>query len=263
MSDLQRVPGPRLPLGRHLDVVAFGLIVVVGVLIAKPWGETGPGPGNADPSSAGASAAASTGVVAAPTPFEAGYLLDQAVFGPFEPNPEWSVWPGGIFVTVLYVTRETEVSATASPGPSAPSATPSAASPAPSADPGESPSTPVPQPAASPEAAAGWPASIVIGPGDHLLWLGLDTPLEWTVREVLVWRRNEDSGRVSVPVVELASQWGPHFTIIGIPVAPGSDRLAIWPMGTYDLEATLGPDGSRRTIRIEIETLDPEPTPAP
>ncbi len=248
MSDLQRVPAPRLPFGRHGELAALVLDVIVGILVVKPWGDGTGQLGDADAGPTRALPTATPPVAAAPTPFEAGYVYDQSIFGPFEPNPEWSVWPGGFFVTVLYVTREAEVPATASPGPPAVS---------PGASVGPSGSGPPPSPEVD-----GWPAAVVIGPGDHLLWLGLDTPRAWTVREARVWRVNEDGSRAPVPVVELPSQWGPHLTIIGIPVAEGSERLSIWPKGSYDLEVTLDPDGSQRSIRVEIQTL-PEPTPSP
>lgn len=242
MSDLQRVPGPPAPLGGRGDLAAIGLIVVIAILIAKPWGgtsaqlDTTPPP--TDPT---------VTATVAPTPVEAGYAYDQSIFGPFEPRPEWSIWPAGFFVTVLYVTREAYVPATDVPSP-APS---NFGSPRPTGGSG---------PTASATAEPGWPATVTIGPGDHLLWLGLNTPRSWAIREVRVWRRSDDGGRAAVPVVELPSRWGPYFTIIGIPVAPGSERLTIWPMGTYDLEVTLDPDGSKRSILVEIQTLDPSPS---
>jgi hypothetical protein len=167
---------------------------------------------------------------------EPGFAYDQSVFGPFEPEPEWSVWPGGFFVTILYVTREAHQEPSAAP-------TPSGGLPAPSSSP---PGT----------AAAGWPASITIGPGDHLLWLGLDTPLAFTVRTATVWRLHEDGSRTSVPVVRLPTEWGANFAVIGIPVAPGSDRLSVWPRGEYEVSVQLGPNGEMRTLSVDIHTLD-------
>lgn len=243
MAGLQRVPAPRVPFGGHGDLAAIGLIVVLAVLIAKPWG------GASAPVDAGLALTEVPPTPAAePTPFETGYAYDQSVFGPFEPRPEWSIWPAGFFVTVLYVTREARDDASEQPSTAAP---------------GTSVATGIPQPAPATEPGSGWPAMITIGPGDHLLWLGINTPLEWTVRETAVWRREADGFRTKVSTVQLPSDWGPRFTVIGIPTSPGSDRLAVWARGSYDLEVTLAPGTITRSIRIEIETLAPVPTDRP
>jgi hypothetical protein len=235
MSDLQRVPGPRVPFGRHGDLTALGLLVIVATLIVKPWGDT------SVPLDAAAPPSPSPVATPAPTAFEAGYGYDQSIFGPFEPNPEWSIWPAGFFVTVLYVTREArEEAVPVSPAPTG------TGSPAPTEGAG---------PGATSAPATGWPEVVTIGPGDHLLWLGINTPIEWTVGEATVWREALGEPRTEVPVVRLPSSWGPHFTILGIPAAAGSDRLAIWPQGSYDVEVTLDPGAVARSIRIEIQTL--------
>lgn len=243
MSGLQRVPAPRVPFGRHGDLAAIALFVIVAILIAKPWGG-GSAPRDASPPPTERPMPATAG----PTPFAAGYAYDPGIFGPFEPRPEWSIWPAGFFVTVLYVTREARDLATVQPSTAAP---------------GTSVAIGMPEPAAATEPGAGWPALITIGPGDHLLWLGINTPLDWTVRETAVRRRGEDGFRKEVPVVRLPSDWGPPFTVIGIPTSAGSDRLAVWARGSYDLEVTLDPGAVTRSIRIEIETLEPLPTERP
>lgn len=227
MAQTERVPAPRVPFGGRANMAALVLLGLVTLLIAKPWASPA---ARADP--APPSAAASAGPTAAPTLVEAGFGYDQSVFGPFEPAPEWSVWPGGFFVTVLYVTRET------GPGPSG--------------DP--LPASPAASPAAS--FAPGWPALVTIGPGDHLLWLGLDTPVAFTVRSAEIWRLDPDGTRSSVAVARLPSRWGPYFAVIGIPIHPGSQRLAVWPQGTYEVAVTLDPGGELRTVRVEVHTLE-------
>jgi hypothetical protein len=241
MSDLQRVPAPRLPFARHGDVAALGLLVIVAALIVKPWGETSAA------LDAGSRPTASPAATPAPTAIEAGYAYDQSIFGPFEPNPEWSVWPAGFFVTVLYVTRETQ------PTPVPGSPAPATGSPAPTGAATGGPSG----------TEADWPAVVTIGPGDHLLWLGINTPIEWSARKATVWRETAGSPRTAVPVVRLPSSWGPNFIVIGIPVAAGSERLTIWPQGSYVVEVTLDPGAVKRSIRVEIQTLAAVPTEPP
>jgi hypothetical protein len=227
MTETQRVPAPRLPLSGHGTFTALVAIGILSALILKPWGAPEPGTdGVALPR------ASTPGPTPRPTPILAGFAYDQSVFGPFEPSPEWSVWPGGFFVTLLYVTREAR---------DVPSAAP----------------TPVGGPSPSPGLGAsdGWPASITIGPGDHLLWLGLNTPARISVRETTVWHLHEDGIRSAMPVVRLPTEWGPNFAVIGIPVTTGSSRLSVWPQGRYEVAVRLDPSGEMRTMLVDIQTL--------
>jgi len=234
MTETQRVPAPRKPLGGRADIAAFVLVTAITVLVAKPWG------GPASPTIPALTPPAAA-VTPAPTLVEAGYAYEQGIFGPFQPDPEWSIWPAGFFVTILYVTREAtqsqpdDVLAT----PSSPPATPAAT------------------------AEAGWPELVTIGPGDHLLWLGINTPSEWRIREALVWRLETNGTRSAVSAIRLPSGWGPHLAVIGIPIAPGSSRLAIWPQGSYGVEVSLDPGPTTKTFRVEIETLATGPTAPP
>lgn len=226
MTETQRVPAPRVPLRGHGEAAALLLVGIVILLIAKPWAPAS----SADP----ATAPWSTGnpPTTVPTLVEAGFAYDPGVFGAFEPAPEWSVWPGGLIVTLLYVTRE------AGPGPSAepPGATPPASPAAPS--------------------RPGWPSVVTIGRRDHLLWLGLNTPITFTVRDATLSHLRDDGSRSAVPVVRLPTNWGTNFAVIGIPMAPGSNRLAVWPQGSYEVAVTLDPSGEMRTILVEVQTLE-------
>ncbi|MBI2776853.1 MAG: hypothetical protein HYX57_06285 [Chloroflexi bacterium] len=242
MTEVERVPAPRVPLGGRADLAAILLIAVVTMLVAKPWGSAA-GPLDATPYASGPPTP-----TPGPTAFVVGYPYEQAVFGPFEPRPEWSIWPAGFFVTVLYVTRE----AVTSPAPVASGS--DAALPLPSAS----------RPAGSvaPDEAA-WPAVISIRPGDHLLWLGIDTPVAWTVRGATVWWTSLDGARSRVPVVQLASSWGPNFSVIGIPAAQGSDRLAIWEPGVYEVDVRLDPGSVMRSFRVNVAGNATGPTATP
>jgi hypothetical protein len=231
MTETQRVPAPRVPLKGRPDLALIIIVSLITILVTKPWGSTAP------PNAALESTPPAEAPTSAPTPVEEGYAFDQAVFGNFKPKPEWSIWPAGFFVTVRYVTRETDAAA------------PSGTTPPPTRSPSASPGA---------SAEPGWPALVTIGPGDHLLWLGIDVPVDWEVRDAHVWRLGSGGTRSAVPVAQLPSDWGPHFTVIGIPVSSGSDRLVIWPRGTYDLEIDLAPGPVTRTIWIDIQTVDAE-----
>lgn len=230
MTETQRVQAPRPPLGGRGDIVAILLLVLVSVLILKPWGtpaaapRPGPNPFATPPSES------------APTVVQPGYPYEQAIFGPFEPAAEWSIWPAGFFVSVQYVTR--------------------AARETPGADESVAP-TGEPQPTGGASDQQGWPSVITIGPGDHLLWLGLDTPREWRVFDVAVWLVGDGGARSAVPAVKLPSEWGPNFTVLGLPVSPGSDRLTIWPTGSYEVVVLLEPGPVQKTFRLEILTVPP------
>ena len=234
MTDVQRVSRPGSPFSDRDRALA--LVVTIGVLvaIAKPWGgDAGPvNPVIPFPSRPAPSAEA-------PLP---GRPYEPELFGPFEPAPSWSIWPAGYFVSVKYVTRRGQPGSEPGPSPSG--------SPAPS---GTVPSSAPP----STEAARGpdWPPIIEVGPGDHLLWLGVDTPLGWTIRSSTLTRIGPDGRPVDVPITRLPSDWDDHFAVLGIPVAGRSDRLTDWPRGEYRLTITVDPGGLARTIVVRIETL--------
>jgi hypothetical protein len=236
MTDVQRVSRPGSPFGGRDRAIA--LVATIGILaaIAKPWGSDADRTGRASPSPL-PSTAAST-----PAAELAGHAFDPQLFGPFEPHPDWSIWPAGYFVSVQYVTRR-----------GGPSAAPSAALPS-------SESPPPASPASSPANVAGpdWPPVIVVGPGDHLLWLGVDTPLGWRIRETTLRRIGPGGALVVVPITRLPSDWDDHFAVLGIPVTASSDQLTAWPRGDYRLSITVDPGAVTRTISIRIETV-PDP----
>lgn len=235
MTDLQRVSGPGWPFGARDRAIA--LLAAIGILaaIAKPWGVE-----NGDQSPRLPEPSADVAATSSPVPL-AGHAYDPKLFGPFEPAPDWSVWPAGYFVSVQYVTREAVDRRPSSP--------PAGASGAPSLPPPGS-NGPDPSPVGS---GPDWPAEIVVGPGDHLLWIGIDTPLGWTIRDAVLQRVSGGTLR-AVPITRLPSEWDDHFAVYGIPVVASTDRLTEWPPGTYRLEVTVDPGRVTRTIRITIMT---------
>jgi hypothetical protein len=135
----------------------------------------------------------------------------------------------------------------------------------PTASPGELPSastTPSPTPPSPAVDGPAWPAEIVVGPGDHLLWLGINTPHGWTIRSADLRRIGTDGSTTNVPLTRLPSDWDDHFAVLGIPVGPASERLVDWPKGQYRLSITVDPGSVTRTIEISIMTT-PEPAAAP
>ena len=244
MNDLTQVKGPASPLeGRSAKVIA---VIVIGILVAiiKPWGTATQAP-------LARATAAPTAVAVTPrpsaTPFDAFANYDHELFGIYEPEPRWELWPAGYLVSFGYAIRIGSVGAEASqpPAPPAASASPSRplASPVETAKPGtEEPN---------------WPATITIADGNHLGLIGVNTPLGYRVASVAIVRIKADDSEQPLDVVSVESQWPSHFTVFGL--AEGTEQLVIenWPAGHYRLDLTFEPGAISRSIAIVVS--DPSP----
>jgi hypothetical protein len=224
MAKVQPVPKAPSPFGGRGGTVAALVGIALLLAVVKPWGSatdrTGPSPSP----SAGPSAAAtlSVGRDAAGVDF----------FGPFEPTPEWSIWPAGYFVSVMYVARAPDGAPRASHGP-----------------------------ASTPPPALAWPARIDVGPQDHLLWLGIDTPRGRTLDSAVLRRVDRDRTERLVATRLIASPWPSHFSVVALAGGSADGALAVWQAGDYDLELAVSPGDVRRTIKIHIRTLaGPDPS---
>ena len=242
MAELQPVPRATSPFSGREGPVAIVLGIALLVVIVKPWGSGQPEPTPFQVPSPSPIASGSSG--------GADSALRVELFGPFEPTPEWSIWPAGYLTTILYVTRAAQSEVPPSAPPSGDDATAGPSSSAGSA------------PYVSPLPAAGWPATIDVGPGDHLLWLGIDTPRGWTVDSAVLRRLEVGQPDTVVPTRMLASPWPSHFSVLAL--APdegeGETALQVWPAGDYTLELKVSPGDVRRILEIRIRTTT-EPRP--
>lgn len=229
MAKLQPVPrAPSIVAGRE-GAVAAALGIALLVAIVKPWGsgterlEPAPSP-TAAPTATPAPGRATSGA------------FDATLFGPFEPTPEWSIWQAGYFVSVMYVARAPRFEGPPLSGPSVPASS-------------------APAPASSPQPGSEWPSSIVVGPNDHHLWLGINTPLGWTLESAVLRRIAEDGSSSSeVATRRVPSPWESHFTILAMASGDTDPTLMVWPAGRYRLELRVFPGDVRRTLEIRIES---------
>lgn len=229
---MERVPGSPSSLGGHEGALAALVAVLLFVAVAKPWGPTS-AKTQITPTPAPTPSATSSSRPVAPHT-----MLDTALFGPFEPPPEWSIWPAGYFVSVMYIAR--------APGSGLPVVL---ASPRPS------------NVASTPAAGSAWPSMIEVGAEDHLLWLGIDTPQAWSLDTAVLRRINPNGSSRLVPTTLVPSPWGSFFTILTLR-SRGTDRgVGVWPAGDYRLELTASPDHVKRTIEVQILTTPEEPEP--
>lgn len=229
---MERVPRSPSSFGGHEGALAALVAVLLFVAVAKPWGPGSP-TAQITPTPASTQSATSRSRPVVPST-----TLDTALFGPFEPPPEWSIWPAGYFVSVMYIAR--------APGSGTPVAL---VSPRPSTA------------ASTPVAGSAWPSRVEVGPEDHLLWLGIDTPQAWSLDTAVLRRINPDGSSRLVPTTPLPSPWGSFFTILTL-TSRGTDRgVAVWPAGNYRLELTASPGHVKRTIEVRILTRPEAPEP--
>jgi len=240
MTEVRRVPGPSSPLeGRSGKIVAVIALAIL-IAIAKPWGGPTPGPAaRAVVPSPSASAATGSSV-----PGIANY--DPYVFGLYEPNPAWELWPAGFLVSFGFATRIEGMTA----GAAGPSASPDGS---PSAGPGSPPPAATPPPTVADAADPVWPARITISSGSHLSLVGVNTPLEYDLAQATLARRDPSGGLTSVPLIRPPSPWPVHFTILAIDDGNGRDPKVSWPPGMYVLDLRFVPGAIEREVEIVIE----------
>ena len=219
MAELQPVPNKPSPVAGREGTVAVLLGIALLVVIVKPWGS------EADRAVASASPFPShTTEPSAAADKDSD--LQVALFGPFEPTPEWSIWPAGYFVSVMYVARAPRTEPRSSLAP----------------------------PATAPPGAE-WPARIEVGEQDHLLWLGIDTPRGFKLETATLRRAKADGTSTTVDTRLIPSPWPSHFSVVALPRGTTDTQLTVWPAGDYGLQLVVSPGDIRRTIEIRIRTL--------
>lgn len=226
MSGMTPVQRPRFFLeGRGNKALGF-LVVVLTIALVKPWGLIGtmtPEP------SAALAVTPKPSPSSAPTPDPADLLsrtYDPLVFGDHELQPAWGLWPAGYLVSFGFAMR---------------------------AEPSSLPSGP-PSSSAKPDPAAPiWPAAIDIPLGNHLLLIGVDTPIGFSVDRIQLVRRAADGTIANVPVKRLASPWPSHFTVIAIDTGNATPRIDFWSPGDYRLELTIDPGPIVRSVEVRVE----------
>ena len=219
MAEFERVPIRPRPARDWLPTAGIVAGILLVLVIVKPWDL-------ARPATADGPTAQPTFFVR-PTERTGPRDYDPRLFGGREPDPAWELWPAGYVVQFglagpVKVTGQDDPSAP----PPAPSAAPAAtASPAP----------------ASTTAPSGEPAGDVVdlGPADHLVALGINTPLDARISTVRLLRTDTRGGPMEVPVVRLPTLWeSSHFVVIAPEDAAEPGQPAPWSSGIYRLELT-------------------------
>jgi hypothetical protein len=104
-----------------------------------------------------------------------------------------------------------------------------------------------------------------VGPDDHHLWLGVNTPRGWSLDSAVLRRVDQDGLSSIVPTRLVPSPWASHFTIVAMASNGPDSTLPVWPAGDYRLELRVSPGDIRRTLEILVLTKpDPaggEPSP--
>ena len=229
-------------------------IVVIGILAAaiKPWGSAGGPPGAtlfpSAPTTENPSGEAPQAGAPSPSGFDQRYRPD--LFGGPEPLPGWGLWPAGYMVTFGFAAPVPPL-ASAEPSPSAVVSRPGGSS-APSSGPTRSAQTLPP--------LLSWPVRLDMPSGDHLLVLGINTPLGYDVSQVDLRRYTAADSLTSVGIERLPSPWPDHFTVIGIRSRATDGHLEVWPPGRYRLDWTTDPGAIGQSIEIRILPLPEDVT---
>jgi hypothetical protein len=223
------------------------------VAIIKPWGSEPAAV--APPPSRAPETATPVAVATASASINPWANYDHEIFGVYEPEPRWELWPAGYLVSFGYAIR---IESTPSGGPDTVSTgvttgtgAGGAAGASPSAQPSATP-RPSPTPLASPGAEPVWPATIRVTAGNELAMIGVNTPLGYRVTGMGVTRLTGGAGE-AVRIINPASDWPSHFTVIALADESGGAALDRWPPGDYRLELKFEPDDIVRTVEIQIE----------
>lgn len=98
-----------------------------------------------------------------------------------------------------------------------------------------------------------WPDAIDMPVGNHLLLIGVDTPVGFSVDGIRLTRYLPGSGTEDVLIALPPSPWPRHFTVIGIDGGLGVKRPVFWTPGRYRLDLTIDPGAIQRSIEVRVE----------
>lgn len=215
------------------------LVVALLVALVKPWGLAVNAP---EPSQAALASATPSPSLPPSTPNPedlVSRVYDPLIFGDRELRPTWGLWPAGYLVSFGFAMR------------AEPSTPPKV---------GPAPSGPIPE-----TATPVWPAAIDIPTGNHMLLIGINTPLGYSLDEVGLVRIAPDGSPANVPVQRLPSPWPSHFTVVALDIGGAGTRLDFWPPGDYRLDLIINPGSIDRSIEVRVETpsASPKATPNP
>jgi hypothetical protein len=249
MADFRRVPVQRPLPPNRLSTLAWAAAIVIAVAVVKPWDF---GRGGADQPLATAQPTARAAATEPPGRTGA-RRYDPRLFGDREPDPAWELWPAG-YVVFFGISGPVRVGGQDEPGasdppvpsppPGGPSAVATGASAAPTRPAGAAPS-------ASPDPAEGF--VVDLGPADHLIALGINTPSDVRVVDVRLW--TEHGGACCdrpVEIVRLPTLWeSRHFTVIGVADPQAAGEAGAWLPGEYRLDLLTADDETRR-VRLRV-----------
>jgi hypothetical protein len=229
MSDLKPVSKPNFLLeGRGAQIVIVILLAII-VAMLKPWGSGSDGPSAVLPAATALPSPSSSPIPTRDIGDGVSRPYDPLIFGDKEMQAAWGVWPAGYLVTFGFAMRAD------------PTARPSADATA-SGQPVSSDAADIPA----------WPAGIDLPVGNHLLLIGINTPLDYHVRTARLTRLGPDAAGTDVPLIRPTSPWPLHFTVIGVDGGHGADRPAFWLPGSYRLDLVIDPGPIERSIEVTV-----------
>jgi hypothetical protein len=239
MADLQRVPVDR-PLPRSwLPTLLSALALVIALAVVKPWGDRS---GIAPAGTARASPQLSS---AEPTRLAPRSEYDPRLFGSREPDPAWELWPAG-YVVEFGLAGPLPVHGQDGPSPGT--------SPKTSAEPKPGASAAPPASPPGPSAGSAINEHVVdLGPTDHLIALGINTPADVRVETIWLWfYTGPDCCLESVAILRLPTSWeSRHFSVIAVADPAHPDQPGDWPPGEYRLDlVTIGAEV--RSVRLRV-----------
>lgn len=225
MAEFERVPLRPRPDRSWLPRVAVAVALFVGIAILKPWDVMRTGvAGNATPLPT---------FFVRPTERTGARPYNPVLFGLREPDPAWELWPAG------YVVRFGLAGPVRVGDPGSTAAPVGSAGPGGGAPPSGAPGTEGP-PATT--ATVTQPPSnegvVDLGPADHLVALGINTPLDVRLESVQLSRLDDETS-TPVPIVRLPTLWeSSHFTVIAPEDPVERGQAAPWEPGLYRLALT-------------------------
>lgn len=235
MAEFERVPLRPRPSRNWLPTIGLAFAAFLALAIVKPWESS-------QNATADAESPAPTFYVR-PTERTGPRDYDPRLFGGREPDPAWELWPAG-YVVQFGLAGPVKVhgqdgSSPPPDGTAAPSAVPT--------------SSTAPFPVASADAPEpSDPGDVVdLGPSDHLVALGINTPLDVRVEKVTLWRVEE--GRASlVPIVRLPTLWeSDHFIVIAPEDPAAGGQPTVWEPGLYRIDLTTSTKEIRE-VRLRV-----------